>query len=125
MSPLEAITHLFAGIQMADKHASYEEKESWIKAISILFPDYSSERSEIFFNEAHSQLSKLNEIETKDHIRLVLERIKSLFNNEQIEKLGPMIADIVESDGIVMSSEMEIVYLSEKILGISITINDL
>ena len=30
MSPLEAVTHLFAAIQIADQQASFEEKESWI-----------------------------------------------------------------------------------------------
>jgi len=33
-----------------------------------------------------------------------------------------LIADIVEADGIVMTSEMEIVSLSEKILGITIEV---
>ena len=28
MSPLEAVTHLFAAIQIADQQASFEEKES-------------------------------------------------------------------------------------------------
>jgi uncharacterized tellurite resistance protein B-like protein len=35
-----------------------------------------------------------------------------------------MIADIVEADGIVMTSEMEIVYLVEEILGIKINVNE-
>ena len=44
MSPLEALTHLFAAIQIADNIASYEEKESWINAITQLFPEHSEER---------------------------------------------------------------------------------
>ena len=40
MSPLEAVTHLFASIQIADQQASYEEKESWINAITKLFPEH-------------------------------------------------------------------------------------
>ena len=45
-------------------------------------------------------------------------------NNDQIKSIGPMIADIVEADGIVMTSEMEIVYLAEEILGIKIRIDE-
>ena len=56
MSPLEALTHLFAAIQIADNIASYEEKESWINAITQLFPEYSEERAEKFFSEAHDAL---------------------------------------------------------------------
>ena len=49
MSPLEAVTHLFASIQIADQQASYEEKESWINAITKLFPEHSEDRAEKFF----------------------------------------------------------------------------
>jgi uncharacterized tellurite resistance protein B-like protein len=35
-----------------------------------------------------------------------------------------MIADIVEADGIVMTSEMEIVYLVEEMLDIKINVNE-
>ena len=54
----------------------------------------------------------------------MLKRIKSLLSGDQISEIGPMIADIVEADGIVMTSEMEIVYLAEEILGIKIIVDD-
>ena len=124
MSPLESVTHLFATIQIADQQASYEEKESWISAISKLFPEHSSDRAENFFNQAHSVLASQSSNEKQEYLRSVLGRIKSLLSKKQIESLGPMIADIVEADGIVMTSEMEIVYTVEKILGIKISIDE-
>ena len=124
MSPLESVTHLFAAIQIADQQASYEEKESWIRAISKLFPEHSSDRSENFFNQAHSVLASQSSSDKQQYLRSVLERINSLLSKEQIDSLGPMIADIVEADGIVMTSEMEIVYLVEEILGIKINVNE-
>ena len=124
MSPLESVTHLFAAIQIADQQASYEEKESWIRAISKLFPEHSSDRSENFFNQALSVLSRQSSSDKQQYLRSVLERINSLLSKEQIDSLGPMIADIVEADGIVMTSEMEIVYLVEEILGIKINVNE-
>ena len=60
MSPLEAVTHLFASIQIADQQASYEEKESWINAITKLFPEHSEDRAEKFFAEAHDVLATKN-----------------------------------------------------------------
>ncbi len=124
MSPLESVTHLFAAIQIADQQASYEEKESWITAISKLFPEHSSYRAETFFNQAHTILANTSSNHKESYLRSVLERIKSLLSDNQISAIGPMIADIVEADGIVMTSEMEIVYLAEEILGIKITVDD-
>ena len=124
MSPLESVTHLFAAIQIADQQASYEEKESWIGAISKLFPEHSSDRAETFFNQAHSVLASQSSTEKQDYLRSVLERISSLLSKEQIDSLGPMIAHIIEADGIVMTSEMEIVYIAEEILGIKINVDE-
>ena len=124
MSPLEAVTHLFAAIQIADQESSYEEKEAWIDAINQLFPDHDLERSENFFSEAHLTLSNQNQIKRKNYVVSVLNRIKSLLNSDQLKKIGPLIADIVEADGIVMTSEMEIVHLSEEILGFKINVKD-
>ena len=122
MSPLEAVTHLFAAIQIADQQASFEEKESWINAITTLFPEHSSERAENFFSQAHETLSSHNLSDRNIYIQSTLNRIKALLSDEKVKSLGPLIADIVEADGIVMTSEMEIVSLSEKILGISIEV---
>ena len=124
MSPLEALTHLFAAIQIADNIASYEEKESWISAITQLFPEHSEERAEKYFSEAHDALSIQNDVERKSYITDVLKRLKHLLSDEQINSIGPLIADIVEADGIVMTSEMKIVALSEQILNIKIKVED-
>jgi len=124
MSPLEAVTHLFAAIQIADQQASYEEKESWINAISKLFPENSSERSEKYYSQAHKALSLQNNEQRLAYIQSTLERIKALLSEDQIDSIGPMIADIVEADGIVMTSEMDIVSLAEKTLDIKIEIEE-
>jgi len=124
MSPLEAVTHLFAAIQIADQQASYEEKESWINAISKLFPENSSERSEKYYSQAHKVLSLQNNEQRLAYILSTLERIKALLSKDQIDSIGPMIADIVEADGIVMTSEMDIVSLAEKALDIKIEIEE-
>tara|TARA_Y100000996_G_C22322707_1_gene561043 strand:- start:43 stop:468 length:426 start_codon:yes stop_codon:yes gene_type:complete len=124
MSPLEALTHLFAAIQIADNIASYEEKESWISAITKLFPEHSEERAEKFFSEAHNALSIQNDAERRLYITNVLKRLKHLLSDEQITSIGPLIAHIVEADGIVMTSEMKIVALSEEILNIKIKVEE-
>ena len=124
MSPLEVVTHLFAAIQIADQQASYEEKESWINAISKLFPENSSKRSEKYYSQAHKALSLQNNEQRLGYIQSTLKRIKALLSKDQIDSIGPMIADIVEADGIVMTSEMDIVSLAEKTLDIKIEIEE-
>ena len=69
-------------------------------------------------------MASQNSSERQDYLRSVLERISSLLSKEQIDSLGPMIAHIVEADGIVMTSEMEIVYIAEEILGIKIKVDE-
>jgi hypothetical protein len=54
----------------------------------------------------------------------VLNRIKTLLSTEQIQILGPKIAELIEADGIVMTAEMEIAKLVESQLGISISVNE-
>ena len=124
MSPLEAVTHLFAAIQIADQQASYEEKESWINAISKLFPENSSKRSEKYYSQAHKALSLQKNEKRLAYIQSILKRIKALLSKDQIDSIGPMIADIVEADGIVMTSEMDIVSLAEETLDIKIEIEE-
>ena len=59
-----------------------------------------------------------------NYITSVLNRIKTLLSTEQIQGLGPKIAELIEADGIVMTAEMEIAKLIETQLGISISVND-
>ena len=108
MSPLEAVTHLFSAIQLADQDASFEERESWSRSIAELFPDFSENRAENFLNDAYQVLSNQSSSEKSDYLMRILDRIKTLLSPEQINSIGPKIADLIEADGIVMTAEMEI-----------------
>ena len=124
MSPIEAVTHLCASIHLADGQADYEERESWVNAISELFPEFSEERADRFLNEAYQVLGQTADNEKMNYINSVLNRIKILLSAEQIQVLGPKITDLIEADGIVMTAEMEIAKLVETQLGISISVNE-
>jgi len=124
MSPIEAVTHLCASIHLADGQADYEERESWVNAISELFPEFSEERADRFLNEAYQVLGQTADNEKMNYISSVLNRIKILLSAEQIQVLGPKITDLIEADGIVMTAEMEIAKLVETQLGISISVNE-
>ena len=124
MSPIEAVTHLCASIQLSDGQADFEERESWVGAITELFPEFSEERADRFLNEANQALGQKTGPEKMNYIIDVLNRIKTLLSIEQIQILGPKIAELIEADGIVMTAEMEIAKLVESQLGISISVNE-
>ena len=124
MSPIEAVTHLCAAIQLADGQADFEERESWMGAITELFPEFSEERADRFLNEANQALGQKTGPEKMNYTIDVLNRIKTLLSTEQIQILGPKIAELIEADGIVMTAEMEIAKLVESQLGISISVNE-
>ena len=124
MSPIEAVTHLCASIQLADGQADFEERESWVGAITELFPEFSEERADRFLNEANQALGQKTGPEKMNYIIDVLNRIKTLLSIEQIQILGPKIAELIEADGIVMTAEMGIAKLVESQLGISISVNE-
>ena len=124
MSPIEAVTHLCSSIQLADGQADFEERESWVGAITELFPEFSEKRADRFLNEANQALGQKTGPEKMNYIIDVLNRIKTLLSTEQIQILGPKIAELIEADGIVMTAEMEIAKLVESQLGISISVNE-
>ena len=124
MSPIEAVTHLCAAIQLADGQTDFEEREAWINAITELFPEFSEDRADRFLNEANQALGQKTGPEKMNYIIDVLNRIKTLLSTEQIQILGPKMAELIEADGIVMTAEMEIAKLVEAQLGISISVNE-
>jgi len=124
MSPIEAVTHLCASIQLADGQADFEERESWAGAITELFPEFSEERADRFLNEANQALGQKTGPEKMNYLIDVLNRIKTLLSPGQIQILGTKIAELIEADGIVMTAEMEIAKLVESQLGISISVNE-
>ena len=124
MTPIEAVTHLCASIQLADGQADYQEREAWFNAVSELFPEFSEERADRFLNEAQTVLTKKTGSDRMNYILDVINRIKVLLSDEQINVLSPKLSELIEADGIVMTAEMEIAKLVESQLGISITVDD-
>ena len=124
MSPLESVTHLYSAIQLVDQDASYEERISWSRSIAELFPELSIDRAENFLNEAYQVLNGQTSSDRSDYLVRLLDRINTLLSPDQINSMGPKIADLIEADGIVMTSELEIARLIETRLNIKISIDE-
>ena len=124
MSPLEAVTHLCASIQLADGQLDHEEREEWIVAVTELFPEFSEDRADNFLVEAQTTINQLNSSEKKQHLKEVLGRIKTLLTIDQITHLSSKIANLIEADGIIMTSEIEMASMIEKELSITISLDE-
>ena len=123
MTPLQAVTHLCACIQLSDGDANFEEKNAWLNGVSKLFPSFSEERADKFLNEAHVYINNSNQENLIAYTKMVLVRIKEVLNTDQISGLEPILKSLVEADGIVMTSEAKIVDLVENYLSINLNIN--
>ena len=82
------------------------------------------DRAENFLNESYQVLSGQTSSDRSDYLVRLLDRINTLLSPEQINSMGPKIADLIEADGIVMTSEMEIAKLIETRLNIKISIDE-
>ena len=124
MSPLEAVTHLCAAIQLADGQLDHEEREEWVAAVTELFPEFSEDRADNFLMEAQTTINKLNSSEKSHHLKEVLGRINSLLSDDQITTLSSKITNLIEADGIIMTSEIKIASMIEKELGVTISLDE-
>ena len=104
--------------------STIELKEIKALAVGPVFRfSFSEERANKFLNEAHLYINNSNHEDLIAHTEMVLERIKKVLNTDQISGLEPILKDLVEADGIVMTSEVEIVDLVENYLSINLNIN--
>ena len=85
MTPIEAVTHLCASIQLADGQADYHEREAWVHAVSELFPEFSEERADRFLNEAHKVFKGTDLKIVQTIIREGKQRIHAIHNEIENE----------------------------------------
>ena len=74
--------------------------------------------------EAQTTINQLNSSEKNQYLKEVLDRIKTLLEDDQITTLSSKIANLIEADGIIMTSEIEIASMIEKELGVTITLDE-
>ena len=123
MSPLECVTYLCSLVQLADGNVNFEERQRWNDAIKGLFPDFLEQRADKFFSDAQKVFNNMMEKDKRKYIPKILSRIEELLDENQINKLSDSIGKIIEADGIVMTSELEIAKIVEDFLGVEIRIS--
>lgn len=125
MTPLEAVTHLFTCLKLADGKIVFAERESWADAISDLFPNHSPDRAMEFLQDATRALLAMDSLDRKNYAIHLCSYVKKYFSEDELQrKVGPKIADIVEADNMVFSSEKDMIRDIEQELGIHIKLAD-
>ena len=124
-SPLELITYLFSHLQLADNQIDWEEKEVWAEALTKFFPDHTPERAQEIFQRACQFIISMNDFERKNHLITVCDQLKKHFSKDHLQSnLSPKLTKLIYADGIILSTETEMVSLIEKKLDIKIDIPD-
>ena len=80
-------------------------------------------RSNKFPKAPPNTSSKKNKTEKVTYLKSILKRMKTLLDNEQLKQLCLDVSKLIDSDGIVMTSEIEIADLIKSELGLSIKLN--
>ncbi len=124
MSPLESVTHLCALIQMADGRVEYEEKKSWSNLIEKLFPDFLKNRADSFLTDALKIINDKQDFERDNYTMAVIKRVKGVLDENQIKLLSDEISDLIKSDGIIMTKEVEIAKVIERELDLKINLDE-
>ena len=124
-SPLQLITHLFSCLQLADNQIDWEEKEVWAESLSKLFPDHTSERAQEIYQSACQLIISMNDYQRKNHLITVCDQLKKHFNQDHLQSnLSPSLTKLIDADGMVLSSEVDMISLIEDKLDIEINIPD-
>jgi uncharacterized tellurite resistance protein B-like protein len=124
-SPLELITYLFSHLQLADNQIDWEEKEVWAESLTKFFPDHTPERAQEIFQRACQFIISMNDFERKNHLITVCDQLKKHFSKDHLQNnLSPKLTKLIDADGIILSTETEMVSLIEEKLDIKIDIPD-
>tara|TARA_B100001179_G_scaffold202280_1_gene163786 strand:+ start:232 stop:642 length:411 start_codon:yes stop_codon:yes gene_type:complete len=124
-SPLELITYLFSHLQLADNQIDWEEKEVWAESLTKFFPDHTPERAQEIFQRACQFIISMNDFERKNHLITICDQLKKHFSKNHLQNnLSPKLTKLIDADGIILSTETEMVSLIEEKLDIKIDIPD-
>ena len=124
-SPLELITYLFSHLQLADNQIDWEEKEVWAESLTKFFPDHTPERAQEIFQRACQFIISMNDFERKNHLITICDQLKKHFSKNHLQSnLSPKLTKLIDADGIILSTETEMVSLIEEKLDIKIDIPD-
>ena len=125
LTPLELVPHLICCMQIADNQIDWEEKEVWADALTELFPDHTPDRAQEILQTAYQIILPLDNYGRKNHLIAVCKELKNHYNQQTLQnELAPIITELIDADGMVLSAEVDLAVVIENELGIQIEITD-
>ena len=125
LTPLELVPHLISCMQIADNQIDWEEKEVWADALTELFPDHTPDRAQEILQTAYQIILPLDNYGRKNHLIAVCKELKNHYNQQTLQnELAPIITELIDADGMVLSAEVDLAVVIENELGIQIEITD-
>ena len=88
--------------------------------IEKLFPDFLEDRADNFLTDAFKIINDKQDFERDNYTLSVIERIKVVLDGNQLKLLTDEISELIKSDGIIMTKEIEIAKVIERELDLKI-----
>lgn len=108
LTPLELVTHLITCLELADGRMDFEEREAWADVITELFPEHSPERAVEILQTASQSILEMNSAGRMHYAVQVCEQLKEHYSDDELkDTIFPAVQSIAEADGMVLSSESE------------------
>lgn len=119
LTPLELITHLITCLELADGRMDFEEREAWADALTDLFPEHTPDRAVEILQTASQSILALNTDERMHYTGKICDQLKNHYSIEELkEQVMPALKSIAEADGMVLSSESEMLNAIRNSFGI-------
>ena len=117
ITPLEQVTDLLVCLQLADNRIDYSEKEAWNAALKRLFPDYNQERAEAAMLRSFTSIEKLDNRQRINRLEQIITGLIQFYSTDKVRnEILPELVKLIEADGIVMSSESDMLKTIEEII---------
>ncbi|MBC8402880.1 MAG: hypothetical protein H8E14_15450 [Candidatus Marinimicrobia bacterium] len=117
MTPLEQVTDLLVCLQLADNRIDYSEKEAWNATLKRLFPDYNLGHAENAMQRSFTAIENLDDHQRINRIHEIITSLIQLYSVDKVKKeILPELVNLVEADGIVMSTELDMLKTIEEII---------
>ena len=110
MTPFELVTHLLICLQLADGRMDFEEREVLAEAVSDLFPDHSYDHVIEVMRSSGKIILEMDVSGRKSYAVDMTNQLRNHFSHKEIQsQILPKLIEMIEADGVVTSSESNMI----------------
>jgi len=110
MTPFELVTHLLICLQLADGRMDFEEREVLAEVVSDLFPDYSYDHVIEVMRFSGKIILEMDVSGRMSYAVEMTNQLRNHYSHKEIQsQILPKLIEMIEADGIVTSSESNMI----------------